>query len=57
MGVSAYGAPRAAAIQVMDAAEGIPGCHSSHEQAAVECAKVAYTQALADLLRGEGPST
>lgn len=43
----------AAAIKTMDAAQSVPGRHDLHEQAAVEQASRAYTQALADLVRGD----
>lgn len=43
----------AATIMTMDEADEAPGVHSLNEQAAVEHAKNAYSQALADLLRGE----
>ncbi|WP_247040255.1 hypothetical protein [Arthrobacter rhizosphaerae] len=43
----------AAAIHSMYAAEDVPGHHNLNEQAAVELAKDAYAQALADLIRGD----
>lgn len=46
----------AAAIMAMDEAAGIEGRHNLQEQAAVEAAKNAHAQALANLLRGEEPS-